>query len=199
MDKNFFSRDPRVVAQELLGKLLVRHKENGFYIGKIVETEAYLAENDTACHASKGKTKRNEVMFGEPGRAYVYMIYGMYYCLNVVTEAKNKPSAVLVRALEPLEPSYDNLTLNEKRKKVSGPGRLTRWLEIDKSFNGKDLSKRGQLFITHYFKSGSLFFESQQIPKNKIVATKRIGVDYSEHAHLPLRFYIKGNSYISKP
>ena len=103
LPRTFYSRDTHVVAKDLLGKLLVRKKDELNFIGRICEVESYVGEDDRASHASKGKTKRTEVMYGEAGHAYIYMIYGMYYCLNVATEVENFPAAVLIRACEPIE------------------------------------------------------------------------------------------------
>jgi DNA-3-methyladenine glycosylase len=103
--RNFYNRDTLKVAQELLGKYLVRKTKQRVKAGKIVETEAYIGQDDDACHASRGKTERTEVMFGKAGCAYIYLIYGMYWCLNIVAERKGFPAAVLIRALEPVEKS----------------------------------------------------------------------------------------------
>src|SRR5439155_10998216 len=131
LPRSFYSRDTIAVARELLGRYLV----HGDRVGRIVETEAYLGPHDLAAHSSRGKTKRNEVMFGPPGHAYVYMIYGMYFCMNVVTE---HAAAVLIRALEPVR----NLA-----GKTSGPGLLCRAMGIDRQLNGHDLLSE-EFFIT---------------------------------------------------
>src|SRR5437016_8709313 len=123
LPRNFYNRDTILVARELLGKYLVHGKR----VGRIVETEAYLGSHDLAAHSSKGRTQRNEVMFGPPGHAYVYMIYGMHFCMNVVTK---HAAAVLLRALEPVR----NLT-----GKTSGPGLLCNAMGIDRRLNGRDL------------------------------------------------------------
>lgn len=177
LGRGFFERKPEVVASELLGKLLVRRIGRSYHIGKIVETEAYLSENDLACHAVKGKTKRNHVMFGPAGHAYVYMIYGMYFCLNFVTENENKPSAVLIRAIEPIaelqcKDQKSKVKINEVLRGVeqynfyssskvekynivdlkklgSGPGKLCRWMKIGKSLNGIDVTECTKKMRTH--------------------------------------------------
>src|SRR3989344_6842175 len=141
LNKRFFEDDTIEVAKEILGCYLVHESDEGRTVGKIVETEAYL-ENDPASHSFKGKTRRNEVMFGEGGKAYVYFTYGMYHCFNVVTNKKNKGEAVLIRALEPI----DGIEIMKKRRKVeeiknlcSGPGKLVISMGIKKEHNGLDL------------------------------------------------------------
>src|SRR2546426_10192342 len=150
LPRSFYNRDTILVARELLGKYLV----HGDRVGRIVETEAYLGPHDLAAHSSKGRTKRNEVMFGPPGHAYVYMIYGMYFCMNIVTE---QAAAVLIRALEPVR----NLT-----GKTNGPGLLCKAMEIDRRLNGHDLL------------SDDFFIANGEQPR-RIVKRPRIGVDYA--------------------
>lgn len=180
MPRSFYEQDTQQVAKKLLGKLLV-HRINGIEkIGKIVEVEAYLGEHDLACHSSKGITKRTQIMFGPAGFAYVYMIYGMYYCLNVVTETPEIGSAVLIRAIEPIE------NLDER---TNGPGLLCRAMQIDKSLNGHDLLS-DNFFITS---------TELEIPESDILQKSRIGVHYAkEWANKLLRFYIKNNQFVSK-
>lgn len=179
LPRSFYDRDTIVVARELLGKFLV-HKSDGVKrVGKIVETEAYLGPHDLAAHSAKGRTKRTEIMFGPPGHAYVYFIYGMYFCMNVVTEREGHASAVLLRAIEPVK----NIS-----GKTFGPGLLCRAMKIDKQLNGHDLLS-DNLFIV----------ESDEAEKFSIVKRPRIGVDYAKHwAKRHLRFYIKGNPFISR-
>jgi len=133
LKKKFFNRNTVVVARELLGKFLVRRIGNKLIRAGITETEAYCGIRDLACHASKGLTKRTKVMFGPAGFSYVYMIYGMYHCLNIVTEKEGNPSAVLIRAV-----GYEN---------CDGPGKLCRELRIDKKLNEIDITKSGLLWI----------------------------------------------------
>ncbi len=171
------------VARKLLGSLLVHETAEGRTAGRIVETEAYLAE-DPACHASRGKTKRNAMMFGPPGYAYIYFIYGMYHCFNVVTGREGVGEAVLIRALEPVE----GVELMRKRRKrddqlCNGPGKLVIAMGIERGQNG------------HFLSQAPLYLESDQRPK-RIVVTTRIGI--KEAAELPLRFYIDGNEHVSK-
>ena len=173
LPRQFYNRDTIVVARELLGKYLV----HGDRIGKIVETEAYLGPHDLAAHSARGRTKRNEVMFGPPGYAYVYMIYGMYFCMNVVTEREGHASAVLLRAMEPVS----NLT-----GKTSGPGLLCQAMKIDRRLNDQDLLS-DDFYIAHGSAPG------------RIVKRPRIGVDYAgSWARRHLRFYIAGSAYVSK-
>src|SRR5579872_3042600 len=130
LPREFYDRDTILVAKELLGKYLIHVVDGKEYIGKIVEVEAYLGEHDLAAHSSKGLTPRTKVMFGAPGHAYVYLIYGIYYCLNAVTEKEGHASAVLIRAVEPIR----NIEL-----RTQGPGLLCKALKIDKRLHGCDL------------------------------------------------------------
>lgn len=181
----FYNQSTIKVAKSLLGCNLIHETKEGKTIGKIVETEAYL-ENDEASHSSRGKTKRNEKMFGKPGTAYIYLIYGMYKCFNVVTRKEGIGEAVLIRSLEPVK----GIELMKKRRKTSeiknlcsGPGKLVQALGISREQNGSDITK-GKLKI---------------IPKksnHKIVGTTRIGI--SRGADLDYRFYIKGNKFVSR-
>lgn len=166
LSREFYQRNTLTVAKELLGKFLVHRN----IVGMITETEAYIGQEDLACHASKGRTKRTEIMFGPAGHAYVYLIYGMYYCLNVVTEKENYPAAVLIRAVE----------------HVSGPGRLTRHFEIDKTLNGEDMTKSKRLWIED---------RGVVIPPRNILRTPRIGVDYAgEYKDKKWRFVLVNNA-----
>lgn len=179
LTRRFYDRHTTTVAQELLGKLVVHVVRGVERVGRIVETEAYLGPHDRAAHSCKGLTPRTSVMFGPPGHAYVYLIYGMHHCLNVVTEPEGHGSAVLIRALEPVS----NIT-----GKTSGPGLLCKALAIDRSLNGGDLLG-DQLYIAD---AGTEDFRINKRP--------RIGVDYAgAWARRLLRFYIRGNVYVSKP
>lgn len=191
LPRGFYGRDTIEVAKDLLGKVLVREVLAGRMAVKIVETEAYCGPHDKACHASRGQTARNEVMFGEPGHAYVYFIYGMYYCLNLVTERDGYPAAVLIRAGEPLEGIDAMWARRKKAKKLtdltSGPGRLCMALGIDRSLNGVDLCKKGPLYA-----------EDGDGEAHEVVSDRRIGVDYAaEYRDKPWRFYIKNNPFVS--
>ena len=180
LPRAFYDRDTIAVARDLLGKLLVLSRNGAVRVGRIVEVEAYLGEHDLAAHSSKGLTPRTKVMFGPPGHAYVYFIYGMHHCVNVVTEKEGHASAVLLRALEPVA-GLDHST--------RGPGRLCKAMGIDRSLNGHDLLS-DDFFIAAPAKE-------ERIP---IVRRPRIGVDYAKHwARRLLRFYIKNNPCISHP
>jgi DNA-3-methyladenine glycosylase len=165
--KSFYKQNTLKVAQNLLGCFLVRKYRGKIWRARITETEAYVGEDDLASHASRGRTPRTERMYGEPGRAYVYMIYGMYHCLNIITEKKNFPAAVLIRGVE--------LLLLDKERvgvRLDGPGKLCRFLKIDRKFNGWDITKGDKLWI-----------ESRD-PRAKLLEikkSKRIGVDYAKY------------------
>jgi len=179
LTREFYDRDTIQVAHELLGKLLVRRVDGTDRIGRIVEVEAYLGPHDLAAHTSKGITPRTKVMYGPPGYAYVYLIYGMHHCMNVVTEADGTGAAVLLRALEPVA----NLSTNTK-----GPGRLCKAMGIDRSHYGHDLCSE-DFFIA----------KAADTTKPAIVERPRIGVDYAgEWAGKLLRYYIEGNPYVSR-
>jgi DNA-3-methyladenine glycosylase len=179
LPRDFYDREPIAVARDLLGKYLVRMLDGIRQVGKIVEVEAYLGPHDQAAHSARGRTARNEVMFGPPGHAYVYMIYGMHYCMNVVTEPEGQASAVLLRALQPIE----NIAA-----KCSGPALLCKAMQIDKRMNGQDLV------------SDSLFVAAPHVPERfSIVRRPRIGVDYAGiWATRLLRFCVKGSPFLSK-
>jgi len=174
MDKYFFNQDTKIVAQQLLGQVLCRKKGTQIYKGIITETEAYCGPNDLASHASRGKTKRTAVMFGPPGRCYVYLIYGMYYCFNIVTEKETYPAAVLIRACQPIK-TYKNII-------PKGPGKLCQAFQIDKRLNEKKLSK-GQIWMEP---------RKQQIKSSQIKKARRIGVDYAgKYKDKLWRFFIE--------
>lgn len=197
LESNFFKRDTVEVAKNLLGKKIIRNISGNFFCAKIVETEAYLGLEDRACHSYGGNiTKRNEILYKEAGTIYVYLIYGMYNLLNIVTKNENDPEAVLIRAVEPIEnidamavnrfgKIYKDLSSYQKKNLTNGPGKLTMAMEIDRALNGKILSQ------------DYLYIEEGEDVRN-IIETKRIGIDYAgEDANLPLRFYIEENPYVS--
>lgn len=191
LPRSFYSRPTLDVASDLLGKVLVRGLDRRRVAGKIVETEAYVGPHDLACHASKGHTPRTSIMFGQPGFAYVYMIYGFYFCLNVVTEPAGYPAAVLVRGVEPLE-NVDlmrQLRNNPEFDKniASGPGKLCMAMSIDKRLNGADLL------------GTTIWIEDRKLDPGPIRTSPRVGVDYAgEYKDKPWRFYVDGSPHVSR-
>lgn len=200
LTRDFYNRDTLDVARDLLGKYLVHHTEQGNLIGKIVEVEAYKGLEDKAAHSYGGKvTQRNRVMFGPPGYAYVFMIYGAYQCMNIVTEREGKPCAVLIRALEPVEgleqmaynrysTTYESLNKKSVLGISNGPGKLCVAMDITRDCYGEDLCGE-VLYLT----------EPEKQQENSVITTLRINIDYAEEAaFFPWRYYIKGNPYVSK-
>lgn len=178
---DFYVRPALPVAQELLGKVLVLDEGGVVRRGRIVETEAYVGEHDLACHAAKGFTQRTAVLFEPPGRAYVYLIYGMHYCFNVVTEPEGIAAAVLVRGLEPLSGF-------EKGVRTDGPGKLCRAMGITLAHNREDLTG-GRLYLE----------DAPPVAPRDIARGPRIGVDYAgEWANKPYRFWVRDNPFVSK-
>ena len=194
LKRNFYTRDVLTVAKDLLGKILVKN-ENGITLsGKIVEVEAYDGEVDEAAHTFIGKTKRNEIMFGEGGFFYVYFTYGNHFCCNVVTGTSGKGTAVLIRAIEPLEGTgimiknrfgRELKNAKEKFNLTSGPGKVCKAFSINRKHYGIDLTGN-EIFLLNY----------KKIKEDNIGISERIGIKKS--AHLPWRFFIKNNPYISK-
>ncbi len=183
LKRKFFARNTEQVARELLGKIIVRQINKQKIMARITEVEMYRGENDLACHASRGRTPRTETLYGEPGYAYVYLIYGMYYCFNIVTEVKDFPSAVLLRACEPVSKGFDELSL-------VGPGRLCRELKITKELHNEDISKSKKLWVAD---------DDFVVTKKEILSSPRIGVDYAKHCtSWPWRFYLKNSKAVSK-
>jgi len=196
----FFNRDPRRVARALLGKLLVRKTSRGILAGRIVETEAYLGQGDAAAHAAAGRTARNAVLFGPPGHAYVYFIYGNHYCLNVSCLPDGVPGCVLLRALDPVAgveemaeargievaKGTDQIKISFLKKISSGPGRMAEALEITRERdNGKSLvSARSDLRLA-----------DDDYRVRRVAITPRIGIVKS--AEQPLRYFIAGNPFVS--
>ena len=182
--RSFYSRRTADVARDLLGKILV----NGPASGMIVETEAYLGGDDLAAHSARGVTDRTRVIFGPPGHAYVYFIYGMYECLNLVTEPKDKPGCVLIRAIEPLTGIDVMQKWRPAARRIedlaSGPGKLTRALSITRAQNGADMT------------SGNLVVRNWKHQRQfEIEVTPRIGI--TKCADWPLRYVVKGNRFVS--
>jgi len=187
----YIRRNVTTIARQLLGKILTTKINNLITGGMIVETEAY-SYKERGCHAFKGRTQRNEVMFEQGGKAYVYLCYGVHEMFNVVTNKTGKADAILIRALEPvsgIEIMQDRMGVNSSKRITSGPGKLTRALGIDRKLNGEELKKN------------IIWIEDKgiQIKQTAIVRSARIGIDYAgEDALLPWRFTIKGNKWISK-
>ncbi len=180
LPKYFFNRDTRKVAQMLLGQVLIRKFGKQLYQGIITETEAYFGPHDLASHASKGRSKRTETMFGPPGVTYIYLIYGMYYCFNIVTEREGYPAAVLIRSCQPIK-TYKNIV-------PVGPGKLCQAFRIDKKLNNQSLFGK-KIWI----RKGPKIIKSRYIKK-----AKRIGVDYAGmYKDKPWRYYLRNNKYIS--
>ncbi len=199
LDREFYSRDTIVLAKDLLGKIIVHNTRDLILKAKIVETEAYLGVIDKAAHTYGGKkTKRVMPMYGLPGTSYIYLIYGMYYCFNIVAKEEGTPEAVLIRAVEPIEgidqmainrfgKKYEDLSNYQKKNLSNGPGKLCIALDMDKDLNEEDLCK------------DRLYLEKGKDEDFQIIETTRIGIDYAEEAKdWPCRFYIKGNPNVSK-
>ena len=193
LPRSFYEPSARQVAPELLGHWLVRATSEGPAGGPIVETEAYLVD-DPACHAAPGLTRRNRIMFGPPGHAYVYFIYGCHFCINAVCQPHGVAEAVLIRAVEPLF-GLDFLlrrrVVSQKRLLTNGPGKLCQALGIDRALDGADLCDPGsELFIAQNPQVRS--FRRQHQPS---VTTVRVGI--TRAADLPLRFYLQGSPFVS--
>jgi DNA-3-methyladenine glycosylase len=187
LKREFYNRPTLKVAKDLLGKYLVVQKRKKILSGKIVETEAYIGSDDPACHACKGMTPRNRVMFGPPGHAYIYFTYGMYHCLNLITEEDGFPAAVLIRAIEPVQGI--DLMMRRRGKRnlknlTSGPGKLCQALGLDRSLNGEDLY------------SGKIWVEERGEKVGLIKSDSRVGI--TEGKNRKWRFYISNNEFVSK-
>jgi len=203
LPRSFYTQPTLKVAKELLGKYLVREIGKQKLIGKIVETEAYIGPEDKASHAFGGKkTKRNQAEWLIGGHIYIYLVYGMYWQLNISTSRREQPECVLIRALEPVSETREvknqkskvkntiqNLKFNELKNLANGPGKLCRWLKLDKSFYGEDLTKSKRIWLE----------DGEKVGPTQIIASKRIGIDYAqEWAEKPWRFFLKNNPFVSK-
>jgi len=178
----FFRQSTADVARGLLGKILIRVYRGRILAGRITEVERYGGAHDQASHAWRGRTQRTEPMFGPPGSAYVYLIYGMYHCLNIVTEQQDVPAAVLIRSVEPLQ-GVSGLT--------TGPGRLTRAFHITRQLNTEDITTSTRLYIAD---------DGVRLVPRDIASRPRIGVGYARKAALlPWRLHIKDSPFVSKP
>ena len=194
--RGFYDRDPRDVCRELLGKILVRRVRKKFLKGRIVEVEAYLGEDDPAAHSAAGRTARNAVLFGPPGYAYIYFIYGNHYCLNVSCLPDGIAGGILFRALEPVEGSEEMARARgisvekptDLRKLTSGPGRMAEAFGITRERdNGKDLTDA----------ASDLFIADDDYRPDRILVTPRVGI--TKAAERPLRYLIAGNPFVSAP
>lgn len=194
LQRDFFARPTLTVARQLLGKILVREIDGQRLSGRIVETEAYIGPHDTACHASKGRTPRTEVMFGPAGYTYIYLIYGMYHMLNFITEQEAFPAAVLVRAIEPIEgvgmmrahrqKSMPNINL------TNGPGKLCQALGVNKNLNRWDITTGRRLWLE----------TGNHSDEFSIATGPRIGIGYAapKDQTAPWRFWMQGNRFVSR-
>ncbi len=194
LSRDFFARDTLLVARDLLGQVLVRVLDSERLSGRIVEVEAYIGEDDLASHARFGRTPRNEAMYGPPGHAYVYQIYGLHHCLNIVTGPEGFPAAVLIRALEPLE----GLERMQKRRGVanpalltSGPARLCQAMGIDRRMDKADMCAPDAV----------LFVEAgTPVPDEQVATGPRVGVQGDLRPRtVPWRFYVQGHPCVSRP
>jgi DNA-3-methyladenine glycosylase len=192
LTREFYARPVLLVARECVGKVLVHRNADGEAAGRIVEAEAYRGPHDLAAHSARGLTKRTAAMYGPPGHAYVYLIYGISWAINLVTTSEGAPHAVLIRAIEPLRGL--DLMARRRRKSVdsreltNGPGKLTQALSITGTDYGRDLC------------SSQLYLESSSIPVGRIGRSTRVNVDYAGlWASKRWRFYERGNRYVSVP
>ena len=190
INQRFYTSNTLKVAKAILGKMLVRRTPLEVFIGKIVETEAYRGTDDPASHSFRGKTNRNEVMFGKPGITYVYFTYGNHHCLNIVTERTGIPAAVLIRSIEPLK-GIETMKRNRSVEKIidvaSGPGKLTKAFQITREDNNIDVTDSSSNISIHTPAKEKSF---------QIVQTTRIGIRLAQE--FPWRFYIKENPHVSK-
>jgi len=196
--REFFNRDPRLVSRELLGKLIVRKEAGKKMVGRVVEVEAYLGEGDLAAHAAAGETERNAVLWGPPGHAYVYFIYGVHHCLNISCLPRGEAGCILIRALEPVSgleemararelAGFDPESRRELRKLASGPGRLCEALGITRRRdNGKDMVSA----------ASDLQVMDDGFQVKEIAVTPRIGI--TKAVEKPLRYVIAENFFISR-
>lgn len=190
LPQDFYDRCVKQVAKELLGKLLVRRSKAGICCGRIVETEAYLAQDDTASHSYRGPTRKNATMFGPPGFAYVYAIHSRY-CMNAVTESRGTASAVLIRAIEPM---YGLRQMCERRGTEQGsdlcrgPARLCEALSVDRRLDGWNMTKHSRLWIAS---------DGTDLNKSVVTVSARIGVTSAEESQL--RFFVDGSPFVSGP
>lgn len=198
LERAAYMMDTCDVAKRLLGCTLVRKRDGVRLAGMIVETEAYMGPDDLGAHSARGRTKRTEAMFGPPGHAYIYLIYGMYHCVNAVTQSEGIPHAVLIRAIEPVDGVDLMGELRRNRRTgvlprqctdiANGPGKLCQALDISRELYGTDLVSGNELWIE----------AGEPVSPEKIGISPRIGIDYAgEWAEKPLRFWIRDNPHVS--
>ncbi|MBR6779604.1 MAG: DNA-3-methyladenine glycosylase [Clostridia bacterium] len=189
IDKEFYLCDGLQLSRKLIGKVLCRQTDNGLLRARIIETEAYMGSGDKAAHASKGKTNRTSVLFEEGGKAYIYLIYGMYCCLNISANIAEVPDCVLIRSAEPLD-GVQQMCMNRNTENLfnlcSGPGKLCQAFSLTKHDNATDLD------------SDRLWIEDDGFTVDMIAVSKRINIDYAQEAiDFPWRFYIPESRYLS--
>ena len=192
LSRKFFTRPTLKVCKDVLGKYLVHKIGKRKLVGKIVEVEAYIGPKDKASHGFGGKvTKRNWAEFLEGGHIYIYLVYGMYWQLNISTGKKGHPECFLIRALEPVEGFSKKLSVKEIHNLANGPGKLCQWMKFNKKHYGLDLTKSKEVWIED---------RGDRIPESKIVKARRVGIDYAGKywASRLWRFYIKNNPCVSK-
>ena len=190
LSRKFYTRPTLTVAKDLLGKFVVRKWWGKKIVGKIVETEAYIGIEDKASHAFLGKrTKRNEAEYLIGGYIYIYLVYGMHLQFNISTSIEGKPECVLIRALEPVSLNPKRYILNPNLS--NGPGKLCRYLKLNKSFYGEDMARSERIWLED---------SGEKIKKSGIAAAPRIGIDYAGKywSKIPWRFYLKENPFVSK-
>lgn len=187
LSRDFFNQPTLKVAKDLLGKYLLRETQAGVIQTRIVDVEAYAGPEDRASHASRGRTKRTEVMFGPSGVTYVYLIYGMYHCLNLVTERIDFPAAILIRGIEVVENGRGR---SDAPTRIDGPGRVCRFLDIDRNLNGVDATQGKCIWVED---------SGENLSPKSIQKLPRVGVNYAgEWAQKPWRFCLPAAQQPSK-
>lgn len=207
MDKEYFKKDGLELAKSILGKYLIRNYDGKTIVTKIVETESYMGINDKGAHVYGDKrSERTKPLYLEGGRIYVYLIYGMYYCLNISANKENVPECVLIRAVEPIKgieeisfnrfkKEYKDLTTYQRKNISNGPGKLCMALKIDKNLNAKSILENELYISDFYYEEDKKVYSNEQID---IQTSKRINIDYAQEAKDYLwRFFIKDNKYVS--
>ncbi len=207
MDKKYFKKDGLELAKSILGKYLIRNYDGKTIVTKIVETESYMGINDKGAHVYGDKrSERTKPLYLEGGRIYVYLIYGMYYCLNISANEENVPECVLIRAVEPIKgieeiafnrfkKEYSDLTTYQRKNISNGPGKLCMALKIDKNLNAKSILENELYISDFYYEDDKKIYSDEKID---IQTSKRINIDYAQEAKDYLwRFFIKDNKYVS--